>query len=166
MTGAIMKRLIIVILCLIPFILNAQDNQGNRRGGNREDQQKQRIERLEKIRLIELLNLSEETVMKFFARRNDFYNKLRKFGGDKNKLIDNLEADLKSGKKFSNAYFQNGLKRILEMDIERAKQKQIFFKSLKDLLTTEQLAKYIVFETRFRDEMWNEMMKDDNRNKK
>lgn len=155
-----MKRLMFVVVMslLVAISLSAQNNR-QRGDKDQMERDRQRIERLEKIKLIEVLNLSEEAVMKFFARRNEYFNNARKFGEEKKKISDQLEADMKAGKKFNNRYYKGLIDKMIQIDRERIKRREDFYQSLSDILTTEQIAKLMVFANKFNEEIMNEMMR-------
>jgi hypothetical protein len=157
-----MKRFLIVIFLLASICVNAQNRGDQHQKPSKEQREKDRarIERLEKIKLIEVLNLSEETIMKFFARRNEFFNTLgAKYFDVMKSTSDNLEADMKSGKKHTDQYYQQLTKKMLALEKEKTKLRESFYLSLQDILTKEQLAKLLVFARRFNEEIMNEAMK-------
>jgi hypothetical protein len=154
-----MKRFLIVfiIALVLPLTLSAQNDK---KGDKEHMENMARIERLEKIKLIEVLNLSEDDVMKFFARRNEYFKNNRALMDERKKITDGLEADMKSGKKNSKRYYKNLIDRIIEIDRESLKRRENFYLSLNNILTTEQIAKLMVFANRFNREILNEAFKD------
>jgi hypothetical protein len=108
---------------------------------------------LEKIKLIEALDMDEETTLKFFSRRNSHMDKMegfRKKEEEKIKMIDELiekndDPEDQELKKMIDEYFQ--------INKEMNEEKRIFVNSLDDILTYRQMAKLIVFEPRFREEI-------------
>ena len=134
---------LLFILILIPVLVSAQGMRDHK--GPRE-----KIEQLEKIKLIETLNMDEQTTLKFFARRNESRDRIDKLNDSLNVITDDLEAKFSKGD-------QSGYKELINKHL--AIQKQIaaehtqFINSLYDILTTEQVAKFIVFEKRFRDQI-------------
>ncbi len=114
----------------------------------------QKMEELKKIKLIETLQMDEETSIKFFSRRSAHIKKIDELNELKDKqigIIEELLKDKKSGslKKATEDYFQI---------IDRIhKERQNFLNSVSDILTEEQIAKFIVFEERFRSQV-NELL--------
>ncbi len=151
-------RYAVILSLLFTVALRAQNNRPR---GDKDQMEKDRIriERLEKIKLIEVLDLSEDAVMKFFARRNEYFNNARKYGEEKKRISDQLEADMKAGKKFSNRYYKGLIDKMVQIDRERLSKREAFYRSLSDILSTEQIAKLMVFANKFNEEIMNEMMK-------
>ncbi len=140
-----MKKAIFLlfILIMIPVIVSAQGRRDHK--GPRE-----KIEQLEKIKLIETLDMDEQTTLKFFARRNESRGRIDNLNDSLDTITDNLEAKFSKGD-------QSGYKDLINSYL--AIQKQIasehtqFINSLYDILTNEQVAKLIVFEKKFREEI-------------
>lgn len=153
----------LIFVLFIPFLLNAQNNKGDGDRMGRE-QMRERIEQMEKIKLIELLNLNEEKSVKFFARRNDQRTNYMKLIHDYSHAIDALEKEIKSGKKVKDSFYKEEVKKVLNIENKMFNSRKNYYYSLKDILTQEQIAKYVVFEVRFREE-WRKNM-DKERDKK
>lgn len=157
-----MKRLFFVFLicAILPVAIMAQNDRSKM---SREDMEKERarIERLEKIKIVEMLNLNDETVLKFFARRNEFYTNTKYIFEEKKKLSDEFEADMKAGKKHSKRYYKGLIDKIFSLDREWQKKRENFYFSQSDILTTEQIAKLVVFQRRFNEWVINEGFKND-----
>ncbi len=162
-----MKRLFFILFLGTALVISAQtkrnphdrDSQGN-------SPMQQNIDMREKIKLVEVLGLNEDTAVKFFARRNQQRDEFRKLGQERENIIDELENEIKSGKKIKDTYYNAQIKKILNVESRMAKTRENFLVSLKNLFTTEQLAKYYVFDTRYREEIRNEMMRGSQKPKK
>ena len=81
---------LLLVLLLIPVIITAQGKRDHR--GPRE-----KIEQLEKIKLIDALDMDEQTTLKFFARRNEFRNKMDALNDSLDSIVDNLESEFDKG---------------------------------------------------------------------
>jgi hypothetical protein len=156
-----MNKLLFVLA--LSFILAASvmaQDFGREDGPHRRRPPMQKIEELEKIKLLEVLNLDEATSAKFFTRRNQ--NRIKVF--DKLDKVDSvrqsIESEIKRGKNKDISRIQklNGDFCNLSMDVE--KERIGFIKSLSDILTPDQIGKYIVFERKFRDEIRDMLMKE------
>lgn len=156
-----MKYILIITLIVIGFTtVYAQPGPGPAGGKHRwkdglGDNPKayEKIEQLEKLKLIEILDMDEETTLKFFSRRKDFKEKF----GDINRQIDDLIGNTvpeirKDGKK-DDSYYKNFVSEMLRLQKEAGKTREEFINSLYGLLSPLQVAKYIVFERRFREEL-------------
>ena len=111
-----------------------------------------RFEELEKIKLIETLNLEEEIVVKFFARRNKLKNEIAELHEEKEKAISRLE-DLINNK--SEMDYSSLLNKIKENELKHFDTKRKFINSLSDILTQVQIAKFVIFERNFRKDVKN-----------
>lgn len=121
--------------------------------------ERNKIEELEKIKLIEELNLDEETSARFVARLNENRNTMREIQEKKMKLIFELEKVFREKEEKDSKYFVEKNKQILDLDNELRSNKEKFLKSLNDLLTPEQIAKVLVFEVKFREEIKSAILK-------
>ncbi len=134
---------LLLILMLIPALFFAQDRRD--RKGPRE-----RIEQLEKLKLIEALDMDEQTTLKFFARRNELHGKVDKLNDSLDTITDNLETKFSNG---DDSGYKELVNKYLSIEKQVASERTQFINSLYDILTTEQVAKLIVFEKRFREEI-------------
>jgi hypothetical protein len=129
----------------------AQDGFGYMHGKKR-----QHLRQLEQLKLIEILDLNEDVSARFFARRKKHLNKIQQFQLEKRELIKELENKLKNKEKINTKEYIN---KIEEIDQKIFDEKKRFYHSLDDLLTNEQIAKFIVFQTRFKKEIMRQMMR-------
>lgn len=119
-----------------------------------------KMEELKKIKLIETLQMDEETSIKFFSRRTEHIKRIEGLNELKDKqieIIEDLIVDRKEGnlKKAVEEYYQ-----IID---KIHKERQNFFNSVSDILSNEQLAKFIVFEERFRSEVSSLLLRERNK---
>jgi len=114
-----------------------------------------RLEQLEKIKLIEALDLDEETSIRFFARRNDSKNQIRELEKKADDIILELEKSFKTDDKNQDEKQKQLISEMLKTRESIELKRNQFIKSLDDILSTEQIAKLIVFERNFRDEIRN-----------
>ncbi|MBZ0198441.1 MAG: hypothetical protein K8H86_01135, partial [Ignavibacteriaceae bacterium] len=148
----IMKQ--ILLLLMLSLAVNfAADAQNRKMGGN------DKIEQLEKLRLIEILNLDEETSIRFFTRHSEF----KKVTEDYHTRLDNqikvLDELIKNGNQSSSAEYKKQINEYWKTESELVNERKKFYDSLSNLLTDEQIAKLIVFERHFRDEIRHILMK-------
>ena len=132
-----------LILSLLPVMIFAQGRRDLK--GPRE-----KIEQLEKIKLIEALDMDEQTTLKFFARRNDSRNRIDQLNDSLDSIVSNLES--KFSKRDDQGY-KDLVNKYLSIEKQIAAEHAQFINSLYDILTNEQVAKLIVFEKRFREEI-------------
>lgn len=141
--------LILFTLILLTSIVYPQQMK-ERKMKNRE-----KLEQLEKIKLIESLDMDENTSIRFFARRNESKREIQELEKKTDDIIFELEKSFnredKSQDEKQKLLISEMLKNRESIEIKRNQ----FVNSLDDILSTEQIAKLIVFEKRFRDEIRN-----------
>lgn len=115
--------------------------------------QKSKLHQLEKIKLIEALNLDEETSLRFFARRNEMQQEVDLLEVKADDILNDLEESLNANEKATGATQRQLINELLNVKTKIEKVKKQFITSLSDILSTEQIAKYIVFEQKFREEI-------------
>ena len=132
-----------LILSLLPVMIFAQGRRDLK--GPRE-----KIEQLEKIKLIEALDMDEQTTLKFFARRNESRNRIDQLNDSLDSIVTNLESKFSKG---DDQGYKELVNKYLSIEKQIAAEHAQFISSLNDILTNEQVAKLIVFEKRFREEI-------------
>jgi hypothetical protein len=143
-----MKAIYIVSIILI-FAAAIFPQRRHGRG----EEMRQRMAELEKIKLIEVLEMDEETTLRFFSRRAEFQKQHQEMRNNVDTKVENLEATLKSQRLNTEAELQSMINEILELQLEFEAKRVEFIKSLNDILTTDQIARYMVFERRFKEEL-------------
>ncbi len=143
--------LMIAILSLVK--VNAQGYRHNNA------QAMKKIEELEKIKIIDALGLSEQTSVRFFARRRDYKNKVEKLFGQASDLLNKMnELSQKDGDK-NDPQYKKLIDEYLEISKKIVKNRNEFFASLNDILSEQQIAKLLVFERKFREEIRDALFK-------
>ncbi|MEE9431607.1 MAG: hypothetical protein V3V16_11230 [Melioribacteraceae bacterium] len=147
-----MKQIIIITLFLALQINFAQSQLGS------PHKMSKKFKQLEKIKLLEILNLDEEIAVRFFTRKNLYHKEQRKLFMEHKNILLKLETSLKkeipSEEELLAVIYQN---ENLEMKI--LQQKKDFINSVKDILTTEQVAKLVLFEYKFKKEIRDLLIK-------
>ena len=122
-----------------------------------------KIDQLEKIKLIESLEMDEETTLRFFSRRNEHKIEIEKLMDRTDEIISQMEIIFKSGKVYTEEELKSLINEANDIHTQIVKSKSDFINSLDDILTTEQIAKLIIFERRFKDELKRAMFRGRNR---
>lgn len=149
-----MKNLIISALVL--FILTAVSYPQKMR--DKILKNKDKLEQLEKIKLIESLDLNEETSIRLFSRRNDLKKEIENLEDRNDEIISDLEKSFNEDDKNLESRQSEMLNEFLKNKQEIESRKQQFLTSLNDILSKEQICKYVVFEKKFRDEIRNVLL--------
>jgi len=140
-----MKTLILILSLLILPVTQAQKKD------KIHNDRMNKLEQLERLKLIDILNLDEETTLRFFARQNKFRNVMEVDKKEAKKLLRKMKVLIENGNK------KNELKKTitsyLALGKKIAAQKSEFIKSLNDILTEKQIAKLLVFEMKFKEDI-------------
>lgn len=107
----------------------------------------ERVEQFKKIRMMEVLALDEQTSIKFFAKYRAHQAVVLELRKKQAQALARVQA-LRKGKA-SDAEYEKVVQEIQATDGEIQEAKQKFFKELQGVLTSKQLAEYLVFEVRF-----------------
>lgn len=152
-----MKNILtLLLLVLISVPLFAQDNlepPPPMRGG----QNRERLEQLEKLKLIEVMDLDEETTLKFFARRNEHRDNMRGLSDNRSEALKELQENVKDGG--NSEEYERLISVILGYEDKIVAERKSFIGSLDDILTTEQIAKMMVFELEFKKKIREHLMR-------
>lgn len=156
-----MNKLIFVIVLSFTIVSIALSQDMKEEGGShRRRAPMKKIEELEKIKLLDILNLDEATSAKLFTRRNQDRTKIWDIEDRINDDLQNIENEVKKGKDADLSKIQKMNEEYLNLTMEVEKEKQNYLRSLSDILTPQQIGKYIVFERKFREEIRDLLMKE------
>ena len=146
-----MKKSFIILFAIILLTSISFPQQMREKGMKHRD----KLEQLEKIKLIEALDLDEETSIRFFARRNDSKKEIQELDKKADAIIFELEKSFNSDDKNQDEKQKQLISGMLKTRESIELRRNQFINSLDDILSTEQIAKLIVFEKKFRDEIRN-----------
>ena len=143
-----MKKFIFLIISIavLPGMVYSQ-------GKDHHKEIREKIDQLEKIKIIETLKMDEQTTLKFFARRTEFRDNLKSLMDNENGLLDKMNEFIKSSKDKNNPKYQDMIDQYFGFEQKIFDAKKNFITSLSDILTQEQIAKLLVFQRQFREEV-------------
>lgn len=141
------SRIIFFFLLVLSVSLFAQPMMKHHRGP------KERLEELEKIKLLETLQLDEEIAGRFLVRQKEFRDNQRELMDQRDAILLEMETALQKGKNVGEYDYGKSIKNLSEMEKKIGNHREEFINSLSDILTTEQTAKLIVFESKFKQEL-------------
>jgi len=144
----------LLIFLLLSTTLFAQ------RGKWQDEEAREKFEQLEKIKLIETLEMDEETTLRFFARRSEHRKQQDEIQEKIRQKIDNLDVIFKSGRVATVDEIKSDVNEINNLQLQFDKGRVDFVNSLSDILSYEQIAKLIIFEKRFRNEVRKLLIKE------
>jgi hypothetical protein len=119
-----------------------------------------KFEQLEKIKLIETLEMNEETTLRFFARKAEHQKQQEELQQKIDKKMEDLDVIFKSGRVATIDEIKSDINEISSLQTQVEKNRKDFIDSLPDILSYEQIAKLIIFERRFKDEIRRLIMKE------
>ncbi len=114
---------------------------------------KKQLEHFRKLKIVETLDLNEETTLRFFVKLNEFENKIKSLKKQKQNLMDSLEILVEEDAK--SLSFEKIFDELIQSEEKLLETKKTFQNEMKSILTSEQMAKYLVFEKKFRQEVKN-----------
>lgn len=144
-------QLAVVLAAVLIVPAMSQDQRPMRGPGG------ERVEQLKKLRMQEALALDEETSIRFFARYNEHQDELRSVGKKRADLIDDLQSLVK--KNAPESEVDAKLKEVVKAEREAIEVRQRFVEKLGDILTKHQIARYVVFERSFNQDL-RELMRE------
>ncbi|MCE1189023.1 MAG: hypothetical protein LWX56_07765 [Ignavibacteria bacterium] len=115
-----------------------------------------KLDQLEKVKIIEELNLDESTSAKFFIRFKDFKLRQRKLNTELDSLAIEIENQL--NQKGSPVVLKKLIGEYQRTESAFHKSRTDFVNGVSDILSTEQVAKLLVFERKFRKELQKMML--------
>ncbi len=150
-----MKKMFLPVIIIFILFSSSYSQQRMRQG---QDQRPiQRIEQWERLKLIDALNLNEETAVRFFARRHENQKKMKEILDRRDDAIRDIEDEIRNGDQ-NDALYKDKVNALLSLENNISKERENFIRSLSDLLSPMQIAKLVVFESRFRKEVRETLM--------
>jgi hypothetical protein len=123
-----------------------------------------RIEKLEQLKLIESLDLDEEATLKFFARRSTHQKTMRDLQFQAEDKMIEIEETLKT-ENFSNTQLKILIEDYSAIERSILNERIKFISSLDDILSTAQIAKLMIFERKFKQELKDVIIRERQRRK-
>lgn len=141
----------LLFLFLSVFILVTQSNNSNAQQAVRNKKISQKIEDLRKIKLLEVLQLEGNQVENFFSVYNKHQQQLSALRTDIESSSKALQEMLNSGA--SDNELTAKVEALRKLNKNYDAEEEARFDAVKSILTANQFARYVVFETRFHDEL-------------
>jgi hypothetical protein len=113
----------------------------------------QKMEELKKVKLIEILQMNEETSIKFFTRRSEHMKRMENLNQASKQKMDQLDEMLTDRNENNDQILKKTIDEYLQIQENVMRERQSFFKSADEILSVEQMAKLVVFEEKFRNEV-------------
>lgn len=140
-----MKKVFLSVMFIL-FISSLSFAQNEERPG-------EKIRALEKLKLLEVLDLDEETAIKFFARRKEHQERIKKLYDEAEEKRKKIRAIISSTENDDDPEIKKMVKSYFTTHQQIDEERMRFINSLDDILTNRQLAELTLFEKRFREEI-------------
>lgn len=147
-------QIILLVLLILPGTMFSQRERW------RDDEMREKFEQLEKIKLIETLEMDEETTLRFFARKSEHEKEQEEIQEQIRSTIEDLDVIFKSGRVATVDELKSKIDKVNKLHSQINDNRTAFINSLSDILSYEQIAKLLIFERKFRDEVRRLIMKD------
>ncbi|MBI2428815.1 MAG: hypothetical protein HYV29_08480 [Ignavibacteriales bacterium] len=133
------KWILLFIICSVTVFGQMRGQMGKR--------PLERLESFKKVRMLEALKLEEEKGLKLVTRYNQHRESVRSLEEERKGIIDKLEEKVNDGA--SESEFQKSFNDLIEIEKKILDAKTKYLTELKDILTTKQIAEYLIFERSF-----------------
>lgn len=107
----------------------------------------ERIEQFKKVRMLEALKLDEETSVRFISRYNKHQEEMKDLEQQRRELLGQLRALRQSNA--SNTDLEKALADLRSLQDKLIQARQRYIDDLKQVLTSRQIADYVIFEENF-----------------
>jgi hypothetical protein len=146
-----LRSIILIILLIASGSSVLAQRNFDRREGPPNKKLRQRIEDLRKVKLLDVLDLKGDQVERFFAVYNDYTDRIEKV----RIKIDESSRDLQSAivADASEAEIKKLTKQVRDHIRDMGSLIDKRFDEVQPILSSSQFAQYVVFESRFRDEL-------------
>jgi len=115
-----------------------------------------RLKELEQVKLIETLDLDEETTLRFFSRRNEYLDQQKEIIKQREEVITNIESKLSEG---TETDYLELVDQVVSFELKMLNLRKSFLNSLTDIFTQEEIAKFLVFQVKFKREVRDAFMR-------
>jgi Spy/CpxP family protein refolding chaperone len=115
-----------------------------------EGEGRKRVEDFRRMKLIETLDLKEEQAIRYFTREKDFRESEHGLQQQRQQIIEKLRGLVKDG---SDADVQKEMQSLVQVGKDMVQKRVDYFNGLKDILSTKQMAKLLIFEDTFAKEL-------------
>ncbi|MBN1449305.1 MAG: periplasmic heavy metal sensor [Bacteroidetes bacterium] len=112
---------------------------------------RQRLEELRRLKMIEALKLDEEQAVRLTVREREFREKEKERMDQRAELLEEISELIKD--EADDAALKNALDRMNTLSVSIVEERYTYVLSLKDFLSMEQIARLVVFEHRFAEEV-------------
>lgn len=111
------------------------------------------VKMMKKWKMVEYLELTEDQSIKFFPRIEKFENTIEDIRIERRRLYEDIEVDIERGNEIELSELESLLSKYRELEEKELQLKHDHISNLTDILTPTQIARYSIFEHKFRVQM-------------
>lgn len=120
------------------------------------EQQRKHLEQFRLLKMLELLDLDEEHEVAFLTSFRTMRKDISNIWDERKGLVEKLVESIHEGD-ISGSQVDKIVSELIRLDNEKNVIMKNFFNNVKELLTPEQMAKFIVFQEKFEFELLDQM---------
>jgi len=150
-----MKSVILLVFAVPAVVFSQMREQFPRRP-------MERLESLKKVRMLEAMKLKEEDGVKLVNRYTNHREVMQDLEKERMNTLDQLEKQLQANA--SDAEFEKTFSELIELEKRMSDARAKYLNDLREVLTTRQIAEYLVFERNFAKDI-RDIMRDIRRGK-
>ncbi len=117
----------------------------------RKENSQGKIEKYRKIRMMEVLEMDEKKSIQFFSRYNKQRENMSELAKQRDKILKKLKTQISNNSQQSE--LDATLQQYLDMNNKMLSNEEKFLSEIKDVLSPQQVVKYVIFQQDFRDDM-------------
>ena len=141
------KMVITFFIVSIIFSVNAIAQGSGREGGWNSQPGPERLERFRKMRLVEVLKLNEDDAVRFFVKQTTHEDHIRDLMKSRNQILDDMDSAVRQHDELKKV---DGLAdQLMAVDKKIFEERQRYQNDVRQMLTSEQFGKFLVFERNF-----------------
>ncbi|MEW5799479.1 MAG: hypothetical protein AB1728_10800 [Bacteroidota bacterium] len=107
----------------------------------------ERLESYKKVRMLETLKLDEDKGLKLVSRYNQHRESVRNLEEERKEILDKLESKVNDNA--TDSEIQKSFNDLIEIEKKMFTAREKYLNELKEILTTKQVAEYLLFERSF-----------------
>ena len=137
--------LVIMVLALLTAPLYGQFD------GPPDGRARERLEELRRLKMVEALKLDEEQAVRLTVRERKFRESEKELREQRKELLKELHDLVED--EADDAALKAAIERLSALSVKMTEQRQEYVFSLQDILSMEQIARLVIFEHRFAEEV-------------
>lgn len=112
---------------------------------------RERLEELRRLKMVEALKLDEEQAVRLTVRERKFRESEKELREQRKELLSELQDLIEDDA--DDAALKSAIDRLSELSVQITEKRREYVFSLQDILSMEQIARLVIFEHRFAEEV-------------